>query len=169
MDANLKLEELLQAARQGDLEAYNRLVLNYQDEVYDFAFRTLGDEEAAQEATRLVFQTAFRNLSGFRKGSFRLWLLRTAAQACLHRLKGWNTPYRTPPSIRTSSAESGLQTCLRLVPPELRLVLVLVDLVGLSYPEAAAVLDASPSKILARLSQARQWVLRSQPASLATI
>ena len=167
MNAKQNLSDTIQAAKRGNLEAFNRLVLEYQDAVYSFAFRTLGDEEAAQETTRLIFQEAHRQLAGFRSGSFRLWLLRLAARICMRRLKGWHATYRTPPSIRTSPAENSLQACLRLIPPDLRLALILVDLEGLTYPEAAAVLNASPAKILARLAQARQWVLRSQGANFA--
>lgn len=161
------LAETVQAARQGDLNAFNHLVLEYQDEVYNLAYRVLGEAGAAQEATRAVFQEAYRQLNGFRKGPFRLWLLRIAARVCLGQLKGWSAPYRTPPSVRTSPVENSLQACLRLIPPELRLALVLIDLQGLSYPEAAAVLDASPDKLLNRLAQARQWVMKSGAPDLA--
>jgi RNA polymerase sigma-70 factor (ECF subfamily) len=162
VNAKQTLSDTIQAAKRGDLEAFNRLVLECQDEVYSFAFRTLGEEQAAQETTRLIFQEAHRQLPDFRSGTFRLWLLRLAARTCMRRLKGWRGSYRNPPSIRTSPAENSLQACLRLIPPDLRLALILVDLEGLTYPEAAAVLNASPAKVLARLAQARQWVLQAQ-------
>jgi RNA polymerase sigma-70 factor (ECF subfamily) len=167
MNAKQTMSDTIQAAKGGNLEAFNRLVLEYQDDVYSFTFRTLGEEQAAQETTRLIFQDAYRQLPGFRSGAFRLWLLRLAARTCMRRLKDWRATYRTPPSIRTSPAENSLQACLRLIPPDLRLALILVDLEGLTYPEAAAVLNASPAKVLARLAQARQWVLQSQGPNFA--
>jgi len=162
-------EDIIQAARWGDLEAFNRLVVEYQDEVYNLVYRVLGEEEAALEATRDVFQVAYRQLDRYRKGSFRLWLFRIAARVCQQRLKGWSAPYRNPPSVRTSPEENRLQACLRLIPPEQRLALVLVDLQGLSYPEASAVLGASPEKLSGRLAQARQWVMRSGSPDLAAV
>lgn len=159
---NQTINDPIQMAIKGDLGAFNRLVAEHQDAVYSFAFRTLNDEALAQEIVRLVFQEAYRGLNGYRSGSFRYWLLRLAARACLKQLRDWHGPYRTPPTILTAPAEAGLQACLRLIPPELRLALVLVDLEGLSYTEAAAVLSSSPRKIRARLAQARRWVVQSQ-------
>jgi RNA polymerase sigma-70 factor (ECF subfamily) len=155
----------LEAARKGSLEAFNRLVLEHQDAVYNFALRALCDETAAEELARRVFQTAFRELGRSAGRDLRLWLLRLAAKASLERLKDWRGRYRTPPAVQAWGVGSPVEACLRQIPPDLRLSLVLVDLEGLDYAQAAAVLGASPKKVQARLAQARQWVLRSQGAA----
>ena len=62
---------LIRAAQNGDLEAFNRLVLAYQDALYNTALRILGDDSQAADATQEAFISAFRGLNGFRGGSFK--------------------------------------------------------------------------------------------------
>ena len=45
---------LIQDAVRGDLDAFNRLVLAYQDMAYNIAFRMLSDEGAAEDATQTL-------------------------------------------------------------------------------------------------------------------
>ena len=43
---------LIKDAQQGDLDAFNRLILAYQDRVYNQAFRVLGDSQSADDAAQ---------------------------------------------------------------------------------------------------------------------
>jgi RNA polymerase sigma-70 factor (ECF subfamily) len=62
---------LIQAARGGDLDAFNRLVLAYQDLIYSHAYRMVGEEESADDATQITFISAYNHLGSFRGGSFK--------------------------------------------------------------------------------------------------
>jgi RNA polymerase sigma-70 factor (ECF subfamily) len=64
---------LIQDARDGDLNAFNRLVLAHQDSVFNQAYRVLGDVQAADDAAQEAFISAYDNLKSFRGGSFRSW------------------------------------------------------------------------------------------------
>jgi RNA polymerase sigma-70 factor (ECF subfamily) len=66
--------------RRGDRDAANRLVGLYYDEIYRFAFRQIGNREAAMDAVQEIFIAALRSLGTFdaRKASFRTWLYRVA-------------------------------------------------------------------------------------------
>jgi len=75
-------DELIQRAKQGDLDCFNRLVERYQREVYNLCLRMLGNTQAAEDATQDAFLSAFRGVGKFRGGSFRAWLCRIAANAC---------------------------------------------------------------------------------------
>jgi RNA polymerase sigma-70 factor (ECF subfamily) len=79
--------DLIRAAQHGDLDAFNRLVLAYQDNVFNTALRILGDEDLASDASQEAFISAFRGLNGYRGGSFRAWLLRTVTNACYDELR----------------------------------------------------------------------------------
>ena len=72
---------LIQAAQQGDLTAFNRLVLAYQDLVYNQAYRMMGETEAADDATQDAFISAFKHIRSYRGGSFKSWLLRIVTNA----------------------------------------------------------------------------------------
>ena len=78
---------LIEAARQGDVASFNRLVLSYQSMVYNLAYRILGDGDAAADATQDAFISAFRGIGKFRGGSFKSWLMRIVTNACYDQLR----------------------------------------------------------------------------------
>ena len=78
---------LIRSARQGDLEAFNRLVLIHQDAVYNQAFWILRSREDAEDATQETFIRAYTNLSRFRNGFFLAWLLRIVTNTCIDELR----------------------------------------------------------------------------------
>ena len=65
---------LIRSAQEGDLDAFNTLVLSYQDSVYNTALRILGESEPAKDASQEAFISAFRSINSYRGGSFRGWL-----------------------------------------------------------------------------------------------
>ncbi len=73
--------QLIDRAREGELEAFNQLVSLYQDGVYNVAFRLLGSAESAADVTQETFISAFKHLRSFRGGSLRAWLFRIATNA----------------------------------------------------------------------------------------
>jgi DNA-directed RNA polymerase specialized sigma24 family protein len=83
---------LIKSAQHGDLDAFNSLVLAYQDILFSTALRILGDDELAADATQDAFISAFRSLNGYRGGSFKAWLLRTVTNACYDELRRKKAP-----------------------------------------------------------------------------
>ena len=74
-------KEWIDRAARGDLNAFNQLVLRYQDMTYNHAYALLSDGDLAEDATQETFLHAFQSMSGFRGGSFRAWLLKIATNA----------------------------------------------------------------------------------------
>ena len=75
-------EQLIARSQRGDVEAFNALVLHYQQGIYGAVFRMLGDADAAADVTQDAFIAAFRGITTFRGGSsLRGWLLRIASLA----------------------------------------------------------------------------------------
>jgi RNA polymerase sigma-70 factor (ECF subfamily) len=171
---------LIHSARRGDLEAFNRLVLAYQDILFNAALRILGDEDLASDATQEAFLSAFRALGSYRGGSFRAWLLRTVTNACydeLRRRKRRPTTPLEPESEDGEEVESprwladpaaspeeeldrlelehAIQHCLNALPVEFRTVIVLTDIQGLDYREAAQAARLPLGTIKSRLARAR--------------
>src|SRR6266852_8744945 len=85
---------LINLSQKGDVNAFNQLVLNFQQTTYNVVLRMLGDRDAAADVTQDTFIAAFRGIQSFRGGSsFRSWLLRIASnQACDH----WRRTQRHP-------------------------------------------------------------------------
>src|SRR4030065_1962745 len=79
--------ELIQEAIQGDLTAFNRLVLTYQEMAFNLAYRMLNDDDAAEDATQTAFISAYKNLRSYRGGSFRAWVMRMVTNTCYDELR----------------------------------------------------------------------------------
>lgn len=85
-DAPLPDEELVRRVLLGNTEAFDALVVRYQDRVYSLLVRLSGSEEAAEDLAQETFFKAYRALSSFRQGSaFYTWLFRIAANTAFTR------------------------------------------------------------------------------------
>lgn len=171
---------LIQDALQGDLDAFNRLVLAYQDMVYYQAYRMMGEPQGAEDATQEAFISAFRKLKSYRGGSFKAWLLRIVTNACYDELRRQKRRPTTPlepldaddeeiesPNWLADDSESpeeaaaraelneAIQNCLADLPEDFRAAVVLVDLQGLDYSEAAQAIGKPLGTIKSRLARAR--------------
>lgn len=171
---------LIDAARQGDLDAFNRLVLAYQDLVYTQAYRMMGDTEAAEDAAQEAFISAYHHLNSYRGGSFRGWLLRIVTNVCYDELRrrkrrptiplepldaedeevespGWLADMAELPEESAIRAElrRAIQRCLDELPAEFKAMVVLVDIQGLDYQEAAQAARAPVGTVKSRLARAR--------------
>ncbi len=171
---------LIHAAKQGDLDAFNRLVLAYQDMVYGQAYRMINEPEVAEDATQDAFISAYRNLKSYRGGSFKAWLLRIVTNACYDELRRRKRRPTTPlepldqddeeiesphwladpgesPEDSAERAElaDALQDCLQGLSPEFRAVVILVDVQGMDYQEASETVGTALGTIKSRLARAR--------------
>ncbi len=176
-------EAWVAAARRGDLDAFNRLVLRYQDQAYRVAYHLLGDPDSAADATQEAFLKAYRALSRFRRGSFRAWLLRIVTNTCYDMLRRrrrrpqvsldasledgrpgeasawWRDPnpaHDPAHYVERRALAAALETCLEALPPDFRAVAVLVDVEGLDYPTAGQVLGIPVGTVKSRLARARR-------------
>ncbi len=171
---------LIDAARGGDLDSFNRLVLAYQDMVYSHAFRMIGEEESADDATQSTFVSAYNHLNSFRGGSFKAWLLRIVTNACYDELRRrkrrptvpleplddtgeevesahWMVDPSDPPEdqVQRMELQKAIQHCLEHLPEEFRSAVVMVDVQGLDYFEASQASGKPIGTIKSRLARAR--------------
>ena len=78
---------LIQKAKDGDVASYNRLVLHYQQMVFNVAYRIMGEPQSAEDATQEAFISAYKSLNRFRGGNFKSWLMRIVTNACYDELR----------------------------------------------------------------------------------
>lgn len=174
----------IEAARKGDLDAFNWLVLQYQTRVYNLCLRMLSDPDEAADATQEAFLNAYKAMSRFKGEGFRTWILRIATNACLDMLRsrkrkpsvsidswgssddGEETLEPLPiadldPSIDPEGSAlraetiNTIQAGLDTLPEDQRTVLVLVDVQNLSYEEAASITGANLGTVKSRVNRAR--------------
>jgi len=170
---------LIDAAQRGELDAFNRLVLQYQELAFNVALRVMGEEAAAADATQEAFISAYRSLRGYRGGSFRSWLLRIVTNSCYDELRRrkrrpavslealvedseiegpvWASDPAENPEAAAQRREliDAIQDCLSGLPPEFRIVAVLVDVQGLDYDETAQSIGKPLGTVKSRLARAR--------------
>ena len=163
--------ELVERSKAGELEAFNEIVERYRSLVFNTAARILGSRSAADDAAQETFISAYRSICRFRGGSLRAWLLRIAANAsydwirsvrrraeqsldlAMERPSGEESPEQ---HAERSELAAQLQSAILSLPPDQRNVLVLVDVQGLSYEEAAGAAGVAVGTIRSRLSRARR-------------
>jgi RNA polymerase sigma-70 factor, ECF subfamily len=172
---------LIQSAMKGELDAFNRLILAYQDLAFNVACRMLNDDDLAADAVQNAFISAWRNLSTYRGGSFKAWVMRMVTNGCYDELRRQKRRPTTPleplsaddneeidspqwmasddPSpestLEQDELEHALQHCLENLPLDFRTVVVLVDVQGMDYEEVAQSAHAPLGTIKSRLARAR--------------
>jgi len=87
MKAIMEETELITRAVDGDLDAFNQLVLQHQEVAYNVAYRIMADENAAADATQEAVISMYRKLDTYRGGSFKSWFLRIVTNACYDELR----------------------------------------------------------------------------------
>jgi RNA polymerase sigma-70 factor (ECF subfamily) len=173
-------QALIQDAQNGDLDAFNTLILHYQDNVFNAALRILGDHDLAADVAQDAFISAFKSINSFRGGSFKAWLLRTVTNACYDELRRQKRRPTTPLEPDTEDGEEmdsprwladpgmtpdqkaeadelehAIQHCLNNLPMEFKTVVVMADLQGLDYSEVAVAVKVPLGTIKSRLARAR--------------
>jgi RNA polymerase sigma factor (sigma-70 family) len=168
-------QELISRSKDGDVDAFNSLVEQYQRLVYNLALRMLGNADAAEDASQDTFLSAYRAIDKFRGGSFKSWVLRIAANSChdklrvsrRYRIVSLDTLLETDDLPQANNTESPEDYALRRelgrflneglshLPEDQRLVVILSDVQGLSYEEVAQVTGASLGTVKSRLNRGR--------------
>jgi RNA polymerase sigma-70 factor, ECF subfamily len=166
--------ELLRQHVAGDPEAFGELFRRHRDRLWAVALRTLGDPEEAADALQDGMLSAFRRAGDFRgDAAVTTWLHRIVVNACLDRLRrraarpatltGDSDSLEALVSSRQEGPDTAtrldIDAALRTLPPPQRAALVLVDMLGFSVVDAAAILDVSPGTVKSRCSRSRARLL----------
>lgn len=171
---------LIETAKRGDPDAFNLLVLKYQDMLFRISLRIVRDECGAEDATQNAFIQAFQNIRSFRGGSFKSWLARVAVNASYDELRRMRRHNSTPLEQFNADGEEiespvwmidlsagqhelaesremqrAMQECIRALIPDYRLMVILVDIEGMSYEEAARAARVPVGTVKSRLARAR--------------
>lgn len=174
-------QSLVNDALRGDVEAFNRLVLAYQDMAFNVAYRMLADEDQAADVVQNAFFSAYRNLRAYRGGSFKAWVMRMVTNGCYDELRrqkrrptvplepvnseddevmesaDWLAANDPQPeqAFDLAELEHALQHCLEKLRPEFRAVVVLVDVQGMDYDEVSRSVRTPLGTVKSRLARAR--------------
>lgn len=180
MKAIMEETELITRAVDGDLDAFNQLVLQHQEVAYNVAYRIMADENAAADATQEAVISMYRKLDTYRGGSFKSWFLRIVTNACYDELRRqrrrptipiepetnegelvespeWLEDKSAGPEevLGSSEIENAIQHCLTGLEQKFRVVITLVDVSGEDYETAAQIIGTPIGTVKSRLARAR--------------
>ena len=171
---------LVEAARSGDIGAFESLVRRYDRNVFRIAQHITQNREDAEDVVQDAFLKAYQNLGQFQgQSKFYTWLVRIAVNEALMRLRR-RRPERTvsidedvkteedsmpreiadwspnPEQLYTQAElKDILGKTIQGLPPSFRTVFVLRDVEGLSTEETASALELSVPAVKSRLLRAR--------------
>lgn len=153
---------VIRAAQDGDLRAYEELVRACYGRVLRYLRHFLGDGMLAEDVTQDTFVRCFRRLGTYNfDGRFTTWLVQIARNAGIDAIRRRQRHDRlatlapAPSAMHDAVAHVEISAALDALPQRLRDAIVLVEVVGLRYREAAIVLDVPEGTVKSRVSKAR--------------
>lgn len=169
-------DDLLERCRRGDEGAWRELVTRHSRKVFGLCYRFSGRVDEAEDLTQEVFLRVYQNLDRYRSsaGAFNTWLMTVARNHAIDHYRR-RREERTRRDDGTEgemellpSGEEGpmmalerkervqlVQRGLRALPDDLRDPIILCDLQGLPYEEAAKVLEVPLGTVKSRLNRGR--------------
>lgn len=175
--------ELVEQFRAGDMRAFDALLARYENRIYNFSYRMVGDAQNARDLTQDIFLRAFRYLNNFRgDGKFSTWLFTIASSTCKNALAYYSirekyaqrdfydpegeggreslqlvpdfTNAPEPAAMRSATAEA-LRQALARIPENYRKMIVLRDVNDFSYEEIARITGVSLGTVKSRIARGR--------------
>ncbi|HNW33988.1 MAG TPA: RNA polymerase sigma factor [Candidatus Ozemobacteraceae bacterium] len=170
-DNELTDDEVVGCVQKGNPKAFEILVQRYEQKIFKFFFRLMGNASDSEDLTQEVFVSAFRALSKYQsRGFFGAWLF-TIARNTSRNFSGKKirdskllSPQEIPDDVQdpTSaiqpSVQDDVQTMLAPLPEEYRRVMILKYVSGLTCEEISKVETISESAVKQRLHRAREMI-----------
>jgi RNA polymerase sigma-70 factor (ECF subfamily) len=173
--AHARDKALVERAVAGDLEAFNEIVLIYQDYLFALVVRVVHDRDSAADAVQEALFSCYRNLDRFRGDSFRSWLTRIALNAATDVLRyrkrrpadpypEWEDDSWQPPAGEEASPERTAMTrqtgrvltaALAEITADQRTAIVMYDVEGFDYQEIADITGVSLGTVKSRIHRGR--------------
>lgn len=192
LDSRTEESELVQGLRTAQENAYEALIVRYQQPVYNLVYRLLNDSSDSSDVVQEVFLKVFRNIGSFRgQSSLKTWIYRIAVNEahnhrrwfCRHRKQEiglereddersyqdtLSDPGRSPYQIAADDeAHRILEEAMQQLNPTFRAAIVLRDLEDMSYEEIADVLQIHLGTVKSRIMRGREALRRALSARLA--
>jgi RNA polymerase sigma-70 factor (ECF subfamily) len=171
---------IVQKVIKGDVNAFEKLVIEYEKSVYNIALRMTGNSEDASDMTQEAFIKAYNSLQSFRGDSkFSVWLYRIATNVCLDFLRSKSRKPTVSLSVEDNEGEEvqldvadesqspellldrqmtreSVRRGLDTLSPEYRQILLLREIQGLSYDEISQALGLEVGTVKSRIFRARK-------------
>jgi RNA polymerase sigma-70 factor, ECF subfamily len=164
--------DVLRKAQRGDERAFRIILATYETPVFNYVLRMVGDRSLAEDLTQEIFLRIYQGLPGFSlRCRFTTWLFQVAKNRVLDELRARERKPQglltiddlpplevlDPPPERVEAIEAVWRAVAQLN-PDLKMALLLRDIVGLSYLEIADSLEITLATVKWRIFKAREEV-----------
>jgi RNA polymerase sigma-70 factor (ECF subfamily) len=163
---------ILRKAQRGDERAFSIIVRSYDTAVFNYILRLVGDRALAEDLTQEVFLRVYQGLPSFSlRSRFTTWMFQVTKNRVLDELRAVERRPRTVVAIEDAPSLEVLDTPLENLEEmdavwrainelsvDLRMALLLRDVVGLSYTEIADSLEVTLATVKWRIYKAREEV-----------
>lgn len=178
MEVKKEQPEWLNAAKQNDKKAWEKLVTENENLIYHIAYRMMQNEEEAKDISQEIFIKIYRNLQKFdEKSAFSTWIYRIAVNTCIDALRkkkgkeavSWEEQTQnqkeTIVDITVETPEEAylqkekqmqIMDMIQNLSPEYKAVLLMRDMENMTYGEIAECLSVSLGTVKSRIARARE-------------
>jgi RNA polymerase sigma-70 factor, ECF subfamily len=163
---------VLRKAQRGDERAFSLIVRAYETPVFNYVLRLVGDRTLAEDLTQEVFLRVFQGLPGFSlRSKFTTWLFQVTKNRVLDELRANERRPRSVCAVEDApqievldqpmerlEAIDALWRAVEALNVDLKMALLLRDVVGLAYTEIADALEITLATVKWRIYKAREEV-----------
>jgi RNA polymerase sigma-70 factor (ECF subfamily) len=163
---------VLRKAQRGDERAFSLILRAYEQPVYNYVLRLVGDRSLAEDLTQEVFLRVYQGLPSFSlRSRFTTWLFQVTKNRVLDELRALERRPRAvvnlddvPPlevvdaPFERAEAIDAVWRAVEALTVDLKMALLLRDVVGLSYTEIADSLEITLATVKWRIYKAREEV-----------
>ena len=166
------------------VENFKKLLTDYQDRIYNQAYRMLGNHEDAEEATQDIFMNIYRSIESFRgESKVSTWIYRITSNECISRLRkkqldtiGFDEPFEpegktlsdilpdsgSGPEALLESSETAemIRTHVRSLPANWAMAVSLYHFDDLSYDEIAEIMDIPKATVATYIMRGRKQLAK---------
>lgn len=174
--------DFLTLAKSGDMDAFERLVLQYEKLIYNISYRMLSDSEEAKDISQEVLIKIYKNLDKCSDiKAFKNWACAITNNTCLDHLRAKksrisassldavleNDDMKTPVQFKSqektpeeqflqNEENSKLSLAISKLSPNDKSMIILRDINGYTYQEIADIMDISMGTVKSKISRARE-------------
>ncbi len=179
-DDELQDESIVARIRTGE-RLFALLYQRYRTRTFALAFGMTGQREQAEDLTQEIFLRVYQRLNTFQgQAKFATWFYRIALNQCLNHCRNerrrrtvaspddgqatliveLRVVEQADATLLRKEIQHQLRSALLSLKPDLRVLLLLKEIEGLSYEEIAERLECSPGTVASRLSRGRRLLAR---------
>ena len=171
-------KELVRRAKDGDLKAYEEIISLYEKKVFSTIYYMVKNDNEIEDIAQEVFIKIYKNLGNFKEEStLYTWIYRITINVCIDEIKKRKKVVYLDETIDTEDGEMELQLpdeskspseiveendlkerlerCIRKLPENQRIMIVLRDIKGFTYMEIAEMLKMNLGTVKSKINRAR--------------